>query len=261
MARKRLNEQADRQLACRVLERLERAAIDERQREFIVASPLSELDRELHRWVAEPVDPRQLLLSLERFEESGSPSDAIALARSVRRIAEWSSPTATQTQAWLDSNYRNANLRMAVTAELLNRLTPRQDPIEAPVRDRILGVPTRGWSRTTADLGIRLIPDSRRVRLALEVQGQVRARTTSRSGPATFYSSNDAEYLASKEITVGLAGVHTQPAQADASNSPQLEDVETDYDNVPLLAWRSRRSLASNTPSRKAPCGASPGST
>jgi hypothetical protein len=84
-------------------------------------------------------------------------------------------------------------------------------------------------------LGIRLIPDSRRVRLALEVQGQVRARTTSRSGPATFYSSNDAEYLASKEITVGLAGVHTQPAQADASNSPQLEDVETDYDNVPLF--------------------------
>ena len=235
MARQRLNEQAERELVRRVLARLERAAIDERQRQFIAASPLSALEGELHRWVAEPVDPRQLLSSLEQFEESGSPSDAAALARSVRRIADWSSPTAVQTQAWLDTNYRNPNMRMAVTAELLNRLTPRQDPIEAPVRDRILGVPTRGWSRTTADLGIRLIPDSRRVRLALEVQGQVRARTTSRSGPATFYSSNDAEYLASKEITVGLAGVHTQPAQADASNSPQLEDVETDYDNVPLF--------------------------
>jgi hypothetical protein len=235
MARQRLNEQAERELARRVLAKLERAAIDGRQRQFIAASPLSTLDRELHRWIAEPVDPRRLLSSLERFEESGSPRDAVDLARGVQQIAEWSGPVAVETQSWLNANYRNPNLRMAVTAELFNRLVPRQDPIEAPVRDRILGVPTRGWSRTTADLGIRLVPDSRRVRLALEVQGQVRARTTSRSGPATFYSNSDAEYLASKEIIVGLAGLHTQPAQADASNSPQLEDVETDYDNVPLL--------------------------
>ena len=235
LARQRLNEQAERDLARRVLEKLERAAFDERQRQFIASSPLSALDRQLHRWIAEPVDPRQLLTSLERFEESGSPSDALELARLVRRVADGPGPVAAQAQSWLDAHYRNSNLRVAITAELLNRLVPRQDPIEAPVRDRILGVPTHGWSRTTADLGVRLIPDPHRVRVALEVQGQVRARTTSRSGPATFYSHSDAEYLARKEIIVGLAGVHTQPAEADASNTPQLQDVETDYDNVPLL--------------------------
>lgn len=235
LARQRLNEQAERELARRVLEKLELAALDERQRKFVGSGPLAALDRQLQRWVAEPVDPRQLLARLERFEESGLPSDAQELARLVSQIADLPGPVAEQTRTWLDDHYRNSNLRLAVTAEMLNRLVPRQDPIEAPVRDRILGVPTRGWSRTTADLGVRLIPDPHRVRLALEVQGQVLARTTSRSGPATFYSHSDAEYLARKEILVGLAGVRTQPAEADASNSPQLQDVETDYDDVPLL--------------------------
>jgi len=235
MARRGLDETSQRELVRRVLAKLERASLDERQRQFIAAGPLAALDHELHHWTAEPIDPGRLLLALERFEESGLPSDAQAVAQCVRKIADWPGSAAEKTQAWLDANYRSSNLRVSISAEFLNRLVPRQDPIEAPVRDRILGVPTRGWSTTTADLGVRLIPDPHRVHLALEVQGQVSARTTSRSGPATFYSHSDGEYLARKELTIGLAGLHTQPAQADASSSPELRAVETDYDYIPLI--------------------------
>ncbi len=235
LAERRLDVEGERRLALRTLDKLERAAFDERQRQFIATSPLAALDRELHHWIAEPVDPRRLLSTLERFETSGLPSDARDLAICVRQVTAWPSDVAPQAEHWLDENYRNSNLRMAISKEFFNRMVPKQDPIQAPVRDRILGVPTRGWSTTTADLGIQLIPDPHRVRLSLQVQGLVKARTTSRSGPATFYSNSDAEYLAFKEITVGLAGVHTQPAHADASNNPQLQDVETDYDIVPLL--------------------------
>lgn len=235
MAERRLDAESERRLALRVLNKLERAALDQRQRRFIASTSLSALDRELHHWVAEPIDPRRLLATLERFETSGLSSDGRTLAMWVRQVAAWPSEVAPHARNWLEENYRNSNLRITITNDLLNRMTPKQAPIQAPVRDRILGVPTRGWSTTTADLGIRLIPDPHRVRLSLEVTGQVSARTTSRSGPATLHSRSDAEYLAYKEIAVGLAGVRTQPAYADASNNPHLQAVETDYDDVPLL--------------------------
>jgi hypothetical protein len=107
--------------------------------------------------------------------------------------------------------------------------------MESPVRDRILGVPTRGWSTTTAELGVRLIPDPRHVRFSLEVRGLVLARTTSRSGPVTLYSNSDASYIARKLFELGPTGIRAWPAEAEASNSPRLRGVETDYDDVPFL--------------------------
>lgn len=235
MAAQRLNAESERRLALHVLNKLERAALDQQQRRFIASTSLSALDRELHHWVAEPIDPQQLLATLEQFETSGLSSDGRTLSAYARQVAAWPNDVAPHARKWLEESYRNSNLRIAITDDLLNRMVPKQGPIQAPVRDRILGVPTRGWSTTTANLGIRLIPDPHRVRVSLDVTGQVSARTTSRSGPATLHSHSDAEYLASKEITIGLAGVRTQPAYADASNNPHLQAVETDYDDVPLL--------------------------
>ncbi|HVC96430.1 MAG TPA: hypothetical protein VND64_22285 [Pirellulales bacterium] len=181
--------------------------------------------------------PRQLLTDLERFEQTGLPSDGARLARHARATTPWpGSPHAGERiESWLEFNYRNSNLRLVVTAELLNRLVPKQPPVEAPVRDRILGVPTHGTSTTTAELGVRLIPDSRHLRFALEAKGLIFARTTSKSGPATFYNHSDATFVASKVVEIGPSGLRTWPAEAEATNSPKLRGVRTDYDDVPLL--------------------------
>lgn len=177
----------------------------------------------------------QLLGRLERFERTGQSDDGRELAAATSRLATGDGPAAARLRHWLESNYRNSNLRIVVSADLLNRFVPKQPTVESPVRDRILGVPTRGWSSTTAQLGVRLLPDAHHVRLALEVRGLVLARTTSKSGPVTIYSHSDSTYLARKVFQLGSSGVETWPAEAAASHSPQLRGVETDYDDVPIL--------------------------
>jgi hypothetical protein len=226
-----------RVLACRVLTRIERAPLDDRQRRFVASGAVARLSHELRRWSEEPVDPRQLLAEVEEFEQTGLPSDGRRLARHARATTFWpTTPRAGERiENWLEANYRNSNLRLAVSAELLNRLVPKQPPMQAPVRDRILGVPTRGTSMTTAELGVRLIPDPKNLRFALEAKGLIFARTTSKSGPATFYNHSDSTFVARKIFEIGPSGMRTWPAAADATNSPRLRDVRTDYDDVPLV--------------------------
>jgi len=185
----------------------------------------------------EPAGPRQLLADLERFEQTGLQGDGSRLARHARATTPWpgSLDAGERIERWLEANYRGANLRLAVAAELLNRLVPTQPPVEAPVRDRILGVPTRGTSKTTAELGVRLIPDPRYLRFALEAKGLVFARTTSKSGPATFYSRSDSRFLARKIFEISPGGLRTWPAEVEATNWPKLRGVRTDFDHVPLL--------------------------
>jgi hypothetical protein len=229
--------EASRALARRVLSRLDQTPLDEAQRRFIARGDVAAFCLELGRLADEPVEPRQLLVDVERFEQTSLSSDAARLARHARAAAPWPGVDDAHEQIadWLESNYRNSNLRLAVSAALVNRLVPKPTPIEAPVRDRVLGVPTRGTSTTTVELGMRLIPDAQRLRFALEARGLVFANTTSKSGPATLYSHSDSSFSARKLFEVGRDGMHAWPTEADATNRAKLRDVRTEYDDVPLV--------------------------
>ncbi len=130
MAARRLNAESERRLALHVLNKLERAALDQQQRRFIASTSLSTLDRELHHWVAEPIDPQQLLATLEQFETSGLSSDGRTLSTYVRQVAAWPNDVALHARKWLEESYRNSNLRIAITDDLLNRMVPKQAPIQ-----------------------------------------------------------------------------------------------------------------------------------
>jgi hypothetical protein len=177
----------------------------------------------------------KLLGDLERYEQTGLSDDGRDLAADVSEISTSDDELTARTQRWLEWNYRNANLRIVLSSDLLNRLVPQQKPVEEPVHDRILGVPTRGWSTSSARVAIRLIPDPQAVRFLLEAKGVVVARTTSRRDPVTVYSNSDSAFLARKQLELSAAGLKAWPTQAEVSNSSRLRDIETDFDDVPLL--------------------------
>lgn len=177
----------------------------------------------------------KLLGDLERYEQTGLSDDGRDLVADVRGIASSDEQLTARTGQWLEWNYRNANLRFVVSNELLNRLVPQQKPVEEPVHDRILGVPTRGWSTSTARVAIRLIPNSQAVHFALEAKGVVLARTTSRRDPVTLYSNSDSAYLARKKLQLTAEGLKAWPTEAEVSNTSRLRGIETDFDDVPIL--------------------------
>jgi hypothetical protein len=233
---------AEKQLARRVLLRLEQVGLSRQQRHFLHSGPLAELRLALHGWIAEPVDGQQMLVQIEEFEKSQLPSDAQLVAGQYQRL-NWSRGETDQQLAHLiDTHYRNANVRISVSQTLLNRLMPPQPSKTTRINDTILGNPTQGWGTTDTQLGVRLIPDASRIRFALQARGQTYADTDTSSGPVVVRTHTDATFLAEKEFTVSPAGIADQPVMVEADSVPRLRSIRSGFDFLPVF-----RSLVHST--------------
>jgi hypothetical protein len=230
-----------RQVAQWVLERIDETPMSGQQRQFINQSQVAALRTELRRWAADPVSPAALLASVERYESSGRTSDAKRVAKELQSLSISSDPVRRELASRIDAYYRNANVRVAISEKLLNRLIPPPNMEYAPVRDTVLGVPVRGQSLTSSDLAIRLIPDPDRARLALEVTGEVAASTSSTAGPATFYNDSEAVYAAQKQVEINKRGLRLMPAEVDVRHQSRLRGVTTDFEGIPLVGSIARR--------------------
>ena len=124
-------------LAQQVLKRLNQMSVSSHQRQFVTSGPMAALNQEMLRHTAEPVDSNRLLQHLENYEQSGLPSDARLLARDCEFLAVGSGAAQRELGERIETHYRNDNLRIAVTAELLNRMMPKREPEYATVNDRI----------------------------------------------------------------------------------------------------------------------------
>ena len=190
----------EKQLARRVLLRLEQAGLSRQQRRFLHSGPLADLRLALHGWIAEPVDGQQMLVQIEEFEQSQLPSDAHLVAGQYQRLNCSHTEADQQLAQLIDTHYRNANLRISVSRTLLNRMIPPQPSRTTRIDDTILGNPTQGWGTTDTQLGIRLIPDAARLRFALQTRGQTYADTDTSSGPVVVVRTRNASFLAEREF-------------------------------------------------------------
>ncbi|MCC6125421.1 MAG: hypothetical protein IT426_10690 [Pirellulales bacterium] len=231
-----------RQIAQWALERLEETPMSDRQRQFINRPQVAALREELRQWAAEPVSAADVLRTIERYERRGSMSDARQLARELQSLNVSPDAAHRELARRVDAYYRNANLRVAISEKLLNRLIPASNTEYAPVHDRVLGVPVHGRSLTSSDLAIRLIPDPDRARMALEVTGEVAATTSSTSGPATFYNDSESVYAAQKQVEINKKGFfRLLPAEVDVRHQSRLRDVTTDFEGIPIFGGIARR--------------------
>ena len=222
-------------LSMKILSRLNQPGLTDQQREFIAGGPIGELRSELRDWVGGPVDLGRLMEHVERYEVTGSVGDARRLSKDLVRLQV--SPAAGHREFGrrLQSNYRQANVRIAVTEELLNRMIPPRDEEYEWMRDQVLGTPVSGHQWTDTDVAIRMVPDSRRLCMALEIDGLVSSLTSSSSGPATFHNDSESTYTAHKEMELNTSGLHFQPAQVSVDNFTHLRSVTTDLDGIPLI--------------------------
>lgn len=205
------------------------------EHEFLREGPFAELRVGLERLGEEEIDARRLLLGLERFEQGGLPSDAHDLAEECERLAMSTDAARQNLAVWLNSHYRNANLRVSFSPELLNRLLPDSLKRQQPINETILGKETRGWGSTRTGLTIRFVPHPDRVSVVLTADGVVNAQTRTLSGPVRLFSASNSTFTAQKEIELSPAGVVVKPAKALTKNNTRLRGIESDFDGMPIL--------------------------
>jgi hypothetical protein len=226
---------ARRAAARDVLLRMAEPRLTSQQREFLAQAPLAALANDLRPWASGAVSLDALADLVEQYELSGSPADAQTLAE-LRLRLKWSNDPRLEALADdLNRDYRNANVRVALAAELFNRLIPPQEPAVVPVNDRIAGAVVRGRSRTETQVRVRLLPDTSVWRLGLEVEGVVQSQTRSDVGPARVRNASRMQYEARKLIMINRYGLHIWPAEAKTDGRNSLVGVESRFDAVPLV--------------------------
>lgn len=226
---------AERKLARDILYRFHSTQLTSDQAALLENPALQKFGQQLAAWAAEPVDLLELSAAIEKYESDESSANATEIAQQYD-VLRWSTEgnTAELAQA-VNSYYRNANVRVAISAELVNRLLPKEMRTAEPVQEMIQGASVEGQSETSTRLRLVLLPDRWRWRVGLEAKGEVASSTASKSGPATFYQDGAASYRARKLFTIDRKNIRMHQAEAEAAAQNQLNDFETDFDGVPLL--------------------------
>ncbi len=225
----------ERLVARLLLARLDTARWSPAQQRFVAGEPVAGLRSELEAIAAEPIDAEGVLEAIEKYDRTGSPVAAGVIGSERLKLTYAGQPACRRLSERLAATYGNPNVRIAVTAYLLNRLIPDRQPQYQWVRDTVLGKPVRGESRTDAEVSLELVPDPRRLRMALKIDGTVSARTYTTSGPATLFNDSASTYSAVKRVELATDGLHLAPAEVTAENRTRLRGVRTLFDPIPLL--------------------------
>ena len=242
----------ERKLARDILYRYHSTQLSPEQAALLEQPSLRQFAELLQAWGTEPVDLAGLAAAIEKYEADEASLNALAIA-SPYDMLRWSQDEEVAALAdAVNSYYRNANVRVAISAELVNRLLPKELRTAEPVRDTIQGAHVEGQSETSTRLRLVLLPDRFRWRLGLEAKGEVASSTSSTSGPATFFQDGAAFYRARKLMTIDRQSIRMHSAEAEAAAQTQLSDLETNFDNIPLFGALARM-IARNQYEQKSP--------
>ncbi|MFB3107093.1 MAG: hypothetical protein ACE1ZA_19525, partial [Pseudomonadales bacterium] len=191
----------------KTLRRIQARELTSAQTEFLVSSSVREFEQGLWNVLAATISPTDLMRSLQAYDDDPSRVNRTIVVDQLRR---WQSPLSTEYQdavQAITAHYRNANLRLAVTEELINRLVPAFHSYAERVNDTILGAQVQGRNSASTSVSVALVPDPQRLKLWLHAQGQVKSDTTSRKGPVTMVNRGQSTFSAGKQLTVQSDGI------------------------------------------------------
>ena len=226
------------EVAEKILRRMHSDALTSAQRDFLASSPFHDFEAELREVIAASISPGRAIHTLERYEseqDQAAGNDVVSLLR--RWQLETDDNPYRPTINAITQHYRNANLRVAVTEDLINRFVPAIHQYAEAVNDTILGAQVRGSNSTLANLSVRLSPDPTNVRLGLLANGSVHSNTASRKGPVTLFNRGQSNFSAGKEFVVSSGGIFVSQTETRVSTGNRMVGLRTELDDIPLLGW------------------------
>jgi hypothetical protein len=185
-------------------------------------------------------DTRDLTLALEKYEQTRNPQLGRQIVHEKRALEASGDSLDRALGDAVEQHYRNANVRVAISGELINRYIDQERSEVRPVRDRIGGATIRGQSHMQSTSRVKLEPATGRWEMGLESDGTVESNSTADGGSARFRSKVDTEFSVRKRIVVDANGVILQPASIDVDSHNRLMGVTTDVDWVPFVRSYAR---------------------
>lgn len=207
----------------------------------------------LKEQATDTVDVGDLLTLVERYESAPSSFTGYYLNDQYQNLL-WSGDPADQAvAAEINTHYRNANFRLAVSERLLNRMIPVLPATAMPVSENVQGARVSGQSHVTNQIRVSLVPDANRWMLNLETDGHVQSDTVARTKSFRILNQGEARFQVLKRLAIGRDGIDSSHRPVSSSSANQfVVDVQSNFDNLPILGWMARK-LAVKKLKEKAP--------
>ena len=231
-----------RETARRILARIYAPTLTAKQSDFVLSAIDDEVLNFLKDHASEPVDPADLIHQLEYYEARPSNRSSHKLNQRYQDLYWSTDPRYQRVAQALDAHYRNANFRLAISQEFMNRLLPELPTIAEPVSDTIQGARVSGSSQISNQLQVNLIPDPKRLNLQIQTDGQVHSDTVARTKGFRILNQGLAQFQVYKQITVDANGIDgSSRAYATSTANQLLVGVQSKLDHLPVLGNLARK--------------------
>ncbi len=230
--------------AQKVNSRIRWHGLSDSHRQWMDRDSVRQLIVALQPWIRKPVDYAALLNQIERQESNAIDLAAIDIAGAAQTLRFSDHEGTMRVAAAIDTCYRNANIRTAISQEMLRRLIPDVAPTTVPVRTTLLGSRVKGVSRINSELDLALRPSSTSWRFALQTAGQVQTQSVGRKGSASIRTRGQSQFDAMTPIEITPNGVLLSDSQLDVRGNTRLRGVASNYDGWPLLGSLARSVIA-----------------
>lgn len=199
-----------------------------------------------------PFEETELLRRIENYEANPSSLTGYYLNDQYQNLLWSEKPQEIATAKAIETHYRNANIRLAFSERLLNRLLPKLPEVEQPVDQRIKGARVLGKSRVSNQLHLNLIPNDSQIQLNLETRGNVQSDTVAKTKVFRVTNLGKANFEAFQEIVINEEGIEAVGDPYARSKANQLVvGVESAMDRHPILGGLARK-IATNSLKRDA---------
>ena len=235
-------EHQKRKIARQVLARIYSPVLQPSQATYVQQLFEGEVIDFLKAHASRPVDASNLAMRLELYESQPT-SRSGYLLNEIHQDLLWSDdPSYQQAARAIETHYRNANFRLTVSQEFMNRLLPELPTIAEPVSETVQGARVSGSSQTSNQLKVALVPDPNQLNFQIQTNGQVQSDTVARTKAFRILNQGHASFLVTKQISVNRNGFDTSHKPYSNSSAQQvLIDIQSKLDNIPLFGYVARR--------------------
>ncbi|MCC9655520.1 hypothetical protein [Rhodopirellula halodulae] len=221
--------------AQRYLSRITSNRLAPEHEEWLDQPSVKQLTEAMKTWSAMPIDYVALLQDLERAEADSIDLAAVKVTNAFQSLRFSDDTYAARVAKVIDLNYRNANVRTAISAKLIERLIPSVPDQTTPIVTQIAGTPVRGTSNVSTALNLRLNPTPGEWNLDLLTRGDVSTQSRAHESGVTVHTDGWADFQASTPVRILPTGLEVGGTQVDVNATNRLRRVDSKVNSWPLI--------------------------
>jgi hypothetical protein len=226
----------------RSLARIESPALGKSQKQYVREVIDPTVLTFLRSTASAPTDYSKLVNDLESFENDATGYASYFLNDHYQNLL-WSDNVADQDIAdEVHRHYRNANIRLAISETLLNRLVPQMPTTDEPFSESVMGAQVVGQNSISNQLSVSLIPDPKQLQIQLGTMGHVDSNSVAKRDGFTIRNQGRARFQVFQMLSVGANGIDaSEKPIAYSAAKQQLVGLESKFDTIPVVGRLARR--------------------